>query len=113
MLWTVSFSALLSLVFWAANGIFWGAGIYLSCYRIVVPQPPPSEEVIRDTLNGALVDQLLVRPLLLYAVFPLFRARGTLVGADALPDARQLLVQVCFCGVRIVTAIEMYGLCSF
>lgn len=97
LLWTVGFSALLSLVFWTANLAFWAAGHCLSSYRIVVAQPPPSGEILREALQSAVLDQLIVRPMLLYATFPLFSTAGMRIEAGLLPTVRQLLLQLLIC----------------
>ena len=77
-LFAVGGSVLLATTFWLINGALLLASRTgaLEAWRIAVPQPPPPPSLIRECLLDALLGQLLARPVLLYAAFPLFVRAG-------------------------------------
>ena len=77
-LFAVGGSVLLATTFWVINGALLLASRTgaLDAWRIAVPQLPPPPSLIRECVLDALLGQLVVRPVLLYAVFPLFVRAG-------------------------------------
>ena len=98
-LFACGLSALLTAVFWLHNAALLGAGAYdaLRRYRLPAAHPPPPPELLRECVRDTLLGQLLVRPLLLYAAFPLFIGAGMRTDAASLPGCRSLLLQLAFC----------------
>lgn len=99
LLFALGLSALLSVTFWLANGALLLAAkcAALERYRIVVPQQPPTAGLLRECVQDALLGQLLARPLILYAAYPLFVSFGMRMDAAALPSCRSLLLNILGC----------------
>jgi sterol desaturase/sphingolipid hydroxylase (fatty acid hydroxylase superfamily) len=98
-LFAVGGSVLLATTFWVINGALLLASRSggLDAWRIVVPQPPPPPELVRECVRDALLGQIVVRPVLLYAAFPFFIHAGMQAEAAALPSCRDLLWQIFVC----------------
>lgn len=100
-LFTFGGSMVLAATFWAINGAMLLATRVLpqalETWRIVVPQPPPPAELLRECVLDALLGQVVVRPVLLYAAFPLFDRAGMQAEAAALPSCRDLLWEIFVC----------------
>jgi sterol desaturase/sphingolipid hydroxylase (fatty acid hydroxylase superfamily) len=99
LLFAAGLSALLAATFWLANGALLLAGRagLLERWRIAVSQPPPPAELLRECVADALLGQLAVRPLLLFAAYPAFASAGMRAEAAALPSCRELLLQIFVC----------------